>query len=79
MKLKTFTSSFIAFYILLSLPGMLGIGYVIDWTSEATLFQKLRGYVLEGLVSHFYVKVAVSIVISAVLSIFLYRRQVRAD
>lgn len=42
LGIKTFLLSSIVIYILISLPTMLGIGYVIDWVPEATELQNLR-------------------------------------
>ena len=75
MIIKMIISSFIVIYIILSLPALFGFGYVIDWTPEATFSQKVRGYVSEGLIVHFYLKAAISIVISILLSIWLNNRK----
>ncbi|MDZ5712709.1 hypothetical protein [Jeotgalibacillus haloalkalitolerans] len=79
MKTKAFIITFVSVFILLSLPAIFGVGYVIDWVPGATVVQKLRGYVVDGLLSHFYLKAGISIVISIVLSMLLYRRQLKAE
>lgn len=72
---KTFIFFFIVVYVVLSLPVMLGIGYVIDWVPEASLSQKLRGYVIDGLTNEFQLKIAISAIASLVLISLLSRRR----
>ena len=55
---------FFLVYLLLSLPAMFSFGYVIDWVPEATLLQKFKGYVVEGLVQYFLLKVVISIIVA---------------
>jgi hypothetical protein len=43
MNLKAFLIKFVIVYVSISLPEIFGIGTVIDWVPEATLFQKLKG------------------------------------
>mgnify|MGYP003424292506 len=52
VNVKTFILSFIVLYFMISLPVMLGFGYVIDWDPEATFQQKFNGYVIEGLTNN---------------------------
>lgn len=61
---------FIVIYIILSLPAMLGIGYVIDWIPEASLSQQISGYVMEGLANGFQFKIVISVITSVILSAF---------
>ncbi len=57
-------------YIVLSLPGIFGVGYVIDWVPEATIFQKVKGYVREGLSTNFLLKLFIAIIVGATASLF---------
>lgn len=66
--------SSIVIYLLISLPTMLGIGYVIDWMPEATELQKFKGYVMEGLTNNYVIKIVISIIIGAIFSFFLQNR-----
>ncbi len=66
---------FIMIYVVISLPAMLGIGYVIDWIPDASLSQKLKGYVIEGLTNGFQLKVAISAIASLMLIFLLSRRR----
>jgi len=75
MNIKTFILGFIVSYIVISLPAMLGIGYVIDWVPGATFLQKIRGYVMEGLADHYLVKIVISGIIGVIFSLFSSRRQ----
>lgn len=70
MRIKTFMSAFIIGYVLLSLPAILGIGYVIDWIQDATLLQKFKGYVVDGLINNFFLKAVIAIIIGLVISLF---------
>ena len=47
-------------YLLVSLPAMLGFGYVIDWIDEATIMQKFKANIVGGLAENFLVKVLIS-------------------
>ena len=76
MNSKTFILGFIVVYLLISLPVMLGFGYVIDWDPEATFLQKFLGYVMEGLTSNYLLKIGISLVISAIVSFLLSNRKV---
>ena len=73
MNMKTFVISFIVIYILISLPAMLGIGYVIDWMPEATELQKFKGYVIEGLTNNYLIKIVISIIVGAIFSLLLQK------
>lgn len=79
MGIKTFLLSFIVIYILISLPTMLGIGYVIDWVPEATELQKFKGYVIEGLTNNYVIKIVISIIVGAIFSFFLQKRNFKLD
>ena len=70
---RKFVTGFIVIYLLISLPAMLGIGYEIDWVSEATFPQKLKGYVIEGLANNYLIKITISIIGSIIFSLFLSR------
>jgi len=72
---KTFTLAFIVIYVVISILAMLGIGYVIDWIPEASPYQQLRGYVIEGLTNEFQLKIAISAIASLVLISLLSRRR----
>lgn len=50
---------------------MLGIGYVIDWVSEATMFQIFKGYVVGGLAENFFMKIIISAVAGVIVSLVL--------
>lgn len=75
MNIKTFILAFIFMYILIGLPAMLEFGYVIDWTQEATLPQRLKGYVMEGLTNHYLIKIIISIITGAAFSLFFSKRK----
>lgn len=75
MNIKTFIFGFIVVYILISLPTMLGIGYVIDWVPEATLLQKFKGYVVEGLTSNYLIKMVISVIVGVIFSLFISKRK----
>ena len=79
MGIKTFLLSFIVIYILISLPMMLGIGYVIDWRPEATELQKFKGYVIEGLTNNYLIKIVISIIVGAIFGFFLQKRNFKLD
>ncbi|WP_214804737.1 MULTISPECIES: hypothetical protein [unclassified Exiguobacterium] len=75
MKIKTFLLSFIIVYLVLSLPALFGIGFVIDWVPEATLLQKINGYVLIGLTDNYLFKFVIAGLISIVLQLVMSKRQ----
>ena len=79
MNIKTFIIGFIVIYILISLPAILGIGYVIDWVPEATFLQKFKGYVIEGLTNNYLIKIVISIIVGVIFSLFLQKRNVKVD
>ena len=64
--------AFIFVYILISLPTMLGIGYVIDWVPEATLLQRLKGYIIGGLLENYNLKIIASFIIGLIPSLVLF-------
>jgi len=66
-RIKAFWMTVILVYFLLSLPIMLGIGYVVDWVPEATAFQKFNGYVIGGLAEKSFVKLIVSFILGAIV------------
>ena len=72
---KTFILSFIVVYLLISLPMMLGFGYVIDWDPEATFLQKFIGYVKEGLTNNYLIKIVISFIVGAIVSLLLSNRK----
>ena len=73
---KAFILSFIVVYLLISIPVMLGFGYVIDWDPEATFLQKFIGYVKEGLTNNYLMKIGVSLIVGAIVSLLLSNRKV---
>lgn len=75
MNRKTFILSFIGVYLFISLPVMLGFGYVIDWVPETTFLQKFNGYVIEGLTNNYLMKIIISLVVSAFVSLILAKRK----
>lgn len=70
---KWFLIVFSLVYIVLSLPTMLGFGVVIDWVPEATVFQKFKGYVIEGLAESFGKKLIMSSIIGIIVSYIFFR------
>jgi len=74
--MKTFILSFVVVYLMVSIPTMLGFGYVIDWDSEATFIQKFIGYVKEGLTNNYLIKTVISLIIGAIVSLLLSNRKV---
>lgn len=79
MNIKTVISGFIVIYILISLPAILGIGYVIDWVQEATFLQKFKRYVIEGLTNNYLIKIVISIIVSIIFSLVLQKRNIKLD
>jgi hypothetical protein len=79
MSIKTFFLSFIVIYILISLPAMLGLGYVIDWIPETTELQKFKGYVIEGITNNYLIKIVISTIVGAIFSLFLQKRKLKLD
>ncbi|GEM_PF-3152385 len=61
---------FTAAYLLMSIPAMAGVGQVIDWVSEATVFKKVSGAFVSALTDH----VALKLVLSVVLALLVSRR-----
>lgn len=62
-----FVLTFISSYIVLSLPFIFGFGYVIDWTSDATLTQKVVANINEGLEYGYMIKLSVSLFIGFIV------------
>jgi len=75
MNMKTFILSFIVVYLLISLSVMLGFGYVIDWDPEATFQQKFNGYVIVGLTNNYLMKIIISLIVGAIVSLLLSNRK----
>ncbi|ALC90758.1 hypothetical protein AM500_13900 [Bacillus sp. FJAT-18017] len=75
MNLKAFLLTFVIVYVLISLPSILGIGHVIDWVPEASLWQKFNGYVINGLLTNFVVKTVIALITGLVISFPIFRRQ----
>lgn len=67
-----FLLSSICIYVLLSLPTIFGMGYEIDWVEEATLFQKIVGYITEGITLGFAWKIPVSILTGLIVNGLLW-------
>lgn len=70
MSWKSFFIITILVYILLSLPGIFSLGYVIDWIPDATVFQKARGYVVEGLGANFLLKILIAVIAGLFTSLY---------
>ena len=77
MNIKKFSIGFIITYLLISLPAIFGIGYVIDWIPEATILQKTKGYVIYGLSKNMLIKIGLSVILSAILNIFISNRKAK--
>ena len=75
MNLKAFLITFVFVYVLISLPEILGIGYVIDWVPEATVFQKFQGYVMDGLLNKFLIKTVIACIVGIVVSLVISKRR----
>ncbi|UTR10108.1 hypothetical protein MM300_19865 [Evansella sp. LMS18] len=75
MNFQVFLITFILVYILLSLPAILGIGYVIEWVPEATITQKLKEYVADGLLNNFILKTINSCIVGIVVSMVFTRKR----
>ncbi|PID21096.1 hypothetical protein CSV61_11465 [Sporosarcina sp. P3] len=75
MNLKLFLITFVLAYILISLPAMLGIGSVIDWVPEATWYQKFKGYVVDGLLNKFFIKIIIASTLGIIVSLINSKRQ----
>ncbi|WP_035298938.1 hypothetical protein [Brevibacillus thermoruber] len=58
-----------AVHVLLSVPVMLGWGVVIDFVPGASLTDKVAAYVIAGLESGFWWKIAVSGIIGLILAV----------
>lgn len=75
MNIKMLILVFLIVYLALSLPTLFGIGLVIDWVPEATLLQKINGYVLIGLTDNYLFKFVIAGLISIVLQLVMSKRQ----
>ena len=75
MNLKAFLIIFVLVYVSISLPEIFGIGTVIDWVDEATFFQKLKGYVIEGLLNNFLGKTVIACIVGIVVSLVISKRR----
>ena len=60
---------------MISIPTMLGFGYVIDWDPESTVLQKFNGYVMEGLTNNYLMKIIISLIVGAIVSLLLSNRK----
>ena len=75
INVKRFAIVFICTYALISLPAILGFGYVIDWVDDATILQRLKGYVAGGLAENYIIKLVISGIVAVVINYFLYLKQ----
>jgi hypothetical protein len=75
MNLKAFLLTFVVVYVLISIPSILGIGYVIDWTPEASLSQKIKGYLISGLLNYFVIKTVIAVIVGFIINFPIFRRQ----
>lgn len=75
MNLKTFLITFVFVYVSISLPAILGIGTVIDWVPEATLFQKFKGYVIDGLLNNFLIKTVIACIVGITVILIISKRR----
>lgn len=76
MDYRKFIINLIIIYLLVSLPDMLGFGYVvIDWVPEATLFKKITGYFYYGLIENVFLKCMIVLVVGlGSLVLYKYRK-----
>ncbi|KMJ57235.1 hypothetical protein AB685_17695 [Bacillus sp. LL01] len=74
MHWKRFIITTVFVYTLISIPGILSVGYVIDWVPEATVFQKVKGYAVEGLTANFLLKLPIAAIIGFFASVFNTRK-----
>ncbi|GKV70214.1 hypothetical protein NCCP2716_27120 [Sporosarcina sp. NCCP-2716] len=68
---------FAAAYLLMSIPAMLGVGQVIDWVPEATVFQKVSGTFVSALTDHVALKLTASAVLALLVS-WRWKRRARS-
>ncbi|PIC58055.1 hypothetical protein CSV80_16050 [Sporosarcina sp. P12(2017)] len=73
MKAMFITSVLV--YISISLPAILGIGYVIDWVPEATWYQKFIEYLIEGLLNNILIKTIIASLVGIVVSLVIPKRR----
>lgn len=74
MIIKRFILSVIITYLFLSLLLSFSIGYTIDWITEATLTQKIKGYAFEGFTRFNVIKLLIATGVGTWCS-FLYLKQ----
>jgi hypothetical protein len=74
MHWKSFIIFTIIAYIVLSLPSIFSVGYVIDWVPETTIFQKAKGYVVEGLIAYSLLKLPVATLVGLLASLHKSKR-----
>ncbi len=74
MNVKAFLITFVFVYVSISLPEILGIGYAIDWVPEAKLFQKFKGYVIDGLLNNFLIKTVIACIVGIVVNLVISKR-----
>ena len=75
MHLKSFLITFVFVYLLISLPEILGIGYVIDWVSKPTFFQKFKEYIIDGLRNNFLLKTVIACMLGIVVCLVSTKRR----
>ena len=75
VNLKAFLITFVVVYVLISLPTIFGVGYVIDWVPEATIFQRFRGYVIDGLLNNFPEKAVIACIVGIVVGMVISKRR----
>ncbi|KNH35635.1 hypothetical protein ACS74_07070 [Exiguobacterium acetylicum] len=69
MIIKRFILSVIITYLFLSLLLSFSIGYTIDWIPEATLAQKIKGYVFEGFTRFNVIKLLIAVGVGTLYSL----------
>ncbi|WP_442600180.1 hypothetical protein [Neobacillus sp. D3-1R] len=73
MSYKRLLIIFLTIYLLVSLPDILGVGFVvIDWVPEASFFQKITGSVINGITENYIYKLAIAFAVT--LFVFVIRR-----
>lgn len=71
VQLKPFLTGAILVYMLVSLPAMLGIGFVIDWLFGAIFAQRFKGYIVDGFVNKFSIKIIAATMIGDLTSFII--------
>ncbi|KGP71025.1 hypothetical protein [Pontibacillus yanchengensis] len=74
MNLKALVLTFIFVYFMVSLPGILGVGYVIDWVPGTSNFQKFKGYLFEGLTQNILIKTVIAFIVGIIVSLIISMR-----